>query len=147
NTKGATKGGNPSGEAGPPKGGTTNGDATNGAATSAANTSGANAGGAATSAANTSGGNASGGDTNGDSDATVDAIVRVIKTEKSPLVLSAIAKSIDTLGRDRVVDALIPLAESSPSIKEALYELGVTAKVMSEKLRAGQGAERIRAAR
>src|SRR5262249_44347931 len=72
NTKGATKGGNPSGEAGPPKGGTTNGDATNGAATSAANTSGANAGGAATSAANTSGGNASGGNTNGDSDATVD---------------------------------------------------------------------------
>src|SRR5262249_26543892 len=93
------------------------------------------------------GGPPKGGPPNGESDATVDAIVRVIKTEKSPLVLSAIAKSIDTLGRDRVVDALIPLAESSPSIKEALYELGVTAKVMSEKLRAGQGAERIRAAR
>src|SRR5262249_48123476 len=59
-------------------------------------------------------GGASNGGSDADSDQTVDAIVRVIKTEKSPLVLTAIAKSIDTLGRDRLVDALIPLAESSP---------------------------------
>jgi HEAT repeat protein len=87
-----------------------------------------------------------GGTTNGDADPTVDAIIKLIKTEHSPVVVAAIAKSIDALGRERVVDALIPLAESSPAIKETLYDLGVTAKVMSDKLREGKGPERIRAA-
>jgi HEAT repeat protein len=87
------------------------------------------------------------GTTSGQSSTTIDAIVRLIKVERSPVVLAAISKSIDALGRVRLVDALIPLAESSPNVKEALYEFGVTAKVMSDKLRDGQGAERIRAAR
>jgi HEAT repeat protein len=94
----------------------------------------------------TTGGATGGGATNGEADPTIDAIIRLIKIEHSPVVVAAIAKSIDALGRERVVDALIPLAESSQAIKETLYDLGVTAKVMSDKLRAGKGAERIRAA-
>src|SRR5215471_4386025 len=118
------------GEVGPPKGGTTTGESRP-----------------------PNGGNANGnsgpgkdGISGGDSDPTIDAIVGLIKTEHSPVVIGAIAKSIDALGRERVVDALIPLAETSPAIKETLYDLGVTAKVMSDKLREGKGAERIRAA-
>src|SRR5215471_650609 len=98
------------------------------------------------SSANGDSGPGKGVSTNAESDPTIDAIVRLIKTEHSPVVVAAIAKSIDALGRERLVDALIPLAESSQTIKETLYDLGVTGKVMSDKLRDGKGAERIRAA-
>src|SRR5262249_37731856 len=80
-------------------------------------------------------------------DPGVNAVVSLIKTERSPIVLAAVARSIDRLGRERVVDALLPLADSSPNIREALNELGVTAQVMSDKLRDGKGPERIRAVR
>src|SRR5262249_9403181 len=47
------------------------------------------------------GGPPKGGPPNRESDTTVDAIVRGIKTEKSPLVLNAIAKTMYTVGRVR----------------------------------------------
>jgi HEAT repeat protein len=79
-------------------------------------------------------------------DATLSALVELLKTEQSPMVVSAVCESLPLLDREKAINALLASMSAGDNITKALAGLGITPESVSAKLSSGELPDRIRAA-
>ena len=79
-------------------------------------------------------------------DESMTALVALLKTEPSPVVVSAITKSLSVLDRDKAISTLLASAKYGDNITRALSGLGITVQSMSDRLASGSLSDRVYAA-
>ncbi|MCI0487977.1 MAG: HEAT repeat domain-containing protein, partial [Blastocatellia bacterium] len=83
------------------------------------------------------------------SQAALGPLVGLLKTEKSPLVVSAVTEALASFDRERVADMLLDLRGTEGRLDSnaaaALASINVTAASLIERLKEGSEAERLRA--
>lgn len=81
----------------------------------------------------------------GADESSVKAVFGLLKDEQSPLVLSAIDKSIKSFDRRQTEDALLDSLKSGANVRQMLTDLGVTPDAEAVKLDTGTAEEKVRA--